>query len=268
MGRAIDMSYGKSQESIGGVGSLEVHKEGGLVKENADILKEMSAPLALDPVPTASLALLPSYPTMLGQLSAADNDMIRALDASRSSLALLDVGLGDLDTFVKRLARAPLDFGGDLSLSEYNALLPLMATANDSLNKAGVAGAQASQLFNMARSRQLVARITLLGVGYPQDRYSTLQYALQQRVKNDGLDFATMTHEDLTPGDVAAATIIAADTNTTPQAIVEEARRSNRRIVDVANARGMSAEALEIFLGLVYLDYADDPVKEATNHPS
>jgi hypothetical protein len=106
----------------------------------------------------------------------------------------------------------------------------------------------------------------MLGLGYPQDRYATLQTALQDRVKNDGVSFDTMLHDDLTPGEVAAASIVAADTNTTPEAIIEEAVTTNRRIVDVANARGMSSTALEIFLGLVYLDYTDDPVKEAKGH--
>ena len=69
----------------------------------------------------------------------------------------------------------------------------------------------------MARSRQLQTRITMLGVGYPPDRYATLQYALQARVKNAGIDFATMQRDDLTPGEVATASIVAADTNTTPQ---------------------------------------------------
>jgi hypothetical protein len=47
---------------------------------------------------------------------------------------------------------------------------------------------------------------------------------------------------------------------------VQEAKSSNRRLVDVANARGMHAESLEIFLGLIYLDYTDDPEKEAHGH--
>ena len=72
-----------------------------------------------------------------------------------------------------------------------------------------------------------------------------------------------MLKGDLAPGDVAAATIVAADTNTTPAAIVQEAKATNKSIVDVANARGMHAEALEIFLGLIYLNYTDDPDKEA-----
>ena len=84
----------------------------------------------------------------------------------------------------------------------------------------------------------------MLGIGYPEDRYATLQRALQARVHNDGMDFTTMTHEDLTPGEVATAEIVAADTNTTPQAIVDEAKTSNRRIVDVANARGMQGYAV------------------------
>ncbi|MBV9102967.1 MAG: M48 family metalloprotease [Candidatus Eremiobacteraeota bacterium] len=266
MGRSIDIAYGKPQEVIGGVGSLERNKEGGLLKENADILRELQAPLKMDPVPSPSLAILPSYPRMLDDIALSNGDMIRSLDASRASLALLDTGLGDLDTFIKRLARTSLDFGGDISPTDYNALVPLMSAATTSLGKAAVAGSQASQLFNLARSRQLQTRITMLGVGFPQDRYETLRYALNQRVKNEGLDFTTMQHDGLTPGEVAAASIVAADTNTTPAAIVQEAKASKKRIVDIANARGMDAQSLEIFLGLVYLDYADDPDKEAHGH--
>lgn len=266
MSRSIDTAYGKAAEAIGGVGTLEKNKESGLVKENAGILKELGEPLKLDPVPPQSLAMLPSYPRMFSDMELTDGDMIRSLDTARASLALLDIGLGDLDALLKRVAGARLDFGGDLSPMEYDALLPQIAKVSDSLSKAAVAGSQAAQVYNLARSRQLQTQITMTGVGYPQDRYATLQRALQVRVKNPGLDFDTMLHENLTPGEVAAAAIVAADTNTTPAAIVAEAKATQRRIVDVANARGMHAKALEIFLGLVYLDYVDDPEKEAHGH--
>jgi predicted Zn-dependent protease len=266
MSRSINASYEKSSSVITGVGTLEKNKESGLVKENNDILHELAAPLDLDPVPAQSLSILPSYPRMFDDLALSDGDMIRALDASRSSLALLDVSLGDLNDFINRLTRSQFDFQGDVSPADYSSLLPLMQKAGDGLSKAAVAGSQAQQLFNLSRSRQIQSRITMLGVGYPEDRFATLQYALQQRVKNTGLDFATMQRDDLTPGEVAAASIVAADTNTTPSAVVEEAQTSKRSIVDVANARGMRSEALEIFLGLVYLDYTDEPLKEALGH--
>ena len=47
-----------------------------------------------------------------------------------------------------------------------------------------------------------------------------------------------------------------------PRAIIAEAKSSKSTIVDVANAHKMHAWPLEIFMGLVYLDYTDDPTKE------
>jgi len=72
-----------------------------------------------------------------------------------------------------------------------------------------------------------------------------------------------LLHENLSPGQVTAAAIVAADSNVAPAVIEQDAAASHRSIVDVANARGMNAEALEIMLGLIYLDYTDDPDKEA-----
>jgi predicted Zn-dependent protease len=266
MSRATDAAFTKSSATITNVGSLERNKESGLVKENADILHDLAAPLQLEPVPAQSLAMLPSYPRMFDDMALTDGDMVRALDAARSTLAMLDVSLGDLNDFAQRLTRSQLDYGGDISPSDYEALVPLMKKSSEGLSKAAIAGSQAEQLYNLARSRQLQTRITMTGVGYPQDRYATLQYALQQRVKNSGVDFAAMQRDELTPGEVAAAAITAADTNTTPESIITEAQTSHRQVIDVANERGMKSEALEIFLGLVYLDYTDDPVKEARGH--
>ncbi|HMD02073.1 MAG TPA: M48 family metalloprotease [Candidatus Baltobacteraceae bacterium] len=262
IGRSLDAAFNKPGEVIAGAGTLQRNKESGLLKDQSDILNELEAPLKLDPIPPQSLALLPSYPRMLSDLQLAESDTIRALDASRSALALLDIGMGDFDTFVKRLTRSQLDGGGDISVMDYTALTPLMQKATQEIGQAAVAGSQAQQLFDLARSRALQTRITMLGLAFPEDRYATLQYALQQRVKNDGVDFETMVRQGLTPGEVAAASIVAADTNTTPSAIIAEARATGKTVIDVANARGMHGRALEMFLGLVYLDYTDDPARE------
>ena len=81
----------------------------------------------------------------------------------------------------------------------------------------------------MARTRQLSSRIALLGLGTSPQRYSSLQYALQQRFGSDGMDYRTMLRDGLTPGDVTVATIVAADIKSTPEAIVAEARSSDAR---------------------------------------
>ena len=263
MGKSLDVATGKASETISGVGSLERNKEGGLLKENSDILTELAAPLKLDNAPPQSLATFPAYPKMLVAVGAADADMVRGVDAARASLAMLDVGLGDLNIFVNELRHVSLDGTGDVAMADYHRIEPMVTKAVDSLNKAAVGATQASQLYNMARARQLETRIDMLGLQESPDRYATFQHALDVRFHTKGLDYDQLAREDLTPGDVAAAVIVGADTNAAPQAVLAEAKADGKTIVDLANSRGMYAQALEIFLGLVYLDYTDDPDKEA-----
>lgn len=265
MARSVNSALqdaGGDTSPIGGVGSLEKNKESGLLKENADIFTEMLAPLSMQPVPAESLAILPSYPHMMNDLTLADGEMLRSVDAARASLTMLDQSVGDLDEFLKELDRVQLGYSSDINQNDYAALAPMMRKSVDELNTAATAASQGAQLFNIARSRQLSVRITLLGLGTSPELYSTLQYALQQRFGSSGVDYRTMLHDDLTPGDVTTATIIAADVKSTPASIIAEAKSSNETIEDVANAHKMHAWPLEIFLGLVYLDYTDDPVKE------
>jgi hypothetical protein len=199
---------------------------------------------------------------MLGEIQNSNADLLRAVDASRASLALLDVGLGDLDRLLRALQ--PNSFGFDMSASNYAKIDPLVTKALDSINKAAVAASQAQQLYMMARSRTFEVKITQLGIAQSADRYSTLQRALDLRFHNaSSLDYDTVIKDDLSPGEATAAAIVAADTNTTPEAIIGEAQTTHRSIVDIANSRQMHAEALEIFEGLIYLDYTDDPEKEA-----
>jgi beta-barrel assembly-enhancing protease len=253
---------GSDTSPIGSVGSLEKNKESGMLKESADIYEEMLAPFAMKPVPTESVAIFPSYPKMINELSRADGEMLRSVDAARAALTQVDQSLGDLDEFLKELDRASISFSGDISPSEYLVLTPLMRRCVDDFNAAATAASEGAQLFNLARSRQLSTRITLLGLGTSPELYSTLQYALQQRFGSSGVDYRTMLHDGLTPGDVTAATIVAADIKSTPESVIAEAKSSGQTIIDVANAHKMHAWPLEIFMGLVYLDYTDDPVKE------
>jgi len=266
MGRSINSGLSDATTSINGVGTLEKNKESGLLRENAAILKEMDATLNASPIPTESLAQLPSYPSIFTELNRADADMVRTIDAARASLTLMDQSLGDLDGFFKAFAQIRTDFRGDISQSTYNDLLPYMQRAMTGFNSAATAASQANQLYNMARTRQLSAHITLLGVGTSPQRYATLQYALNSRFKMDGIDYATMLRKNVTPGDVVVATIVAADIKSTPDEIIDEMVSSNKSPVDLADSHGMHAWPLEIFTGLIYTDYTDNP--ETEMHPT
>jgi predicted Zn-dependent protease len=261
MGRALDTTNAKAQFTLSGVGSLLRNRDGGLLKRNAELLGDMNAKLRADPLTPQVLSTLPEFPRMLGDLSAADADMVRAVDASRASLAILDLGLGDLDLFIRNLQTVRF-FRGDVIESDYKALEPLMTRAVDSLNRAAVVASQGTQLFDMARAGQTEAAIDLQGLAMTPERYATLQHALDVRFKNGTIDYATMIGGDLSPGQVVAASIIAADITSTPQAIVAEAASSRRSMIEVANGHGVPALSLEIFMNLILLDYVDDPEKE------
>lgn len=262
MARSLNSAISDASTALGGVGTLKKGKESGLLKESSEILHEMQTTLDSSPIPSESVAVLPSYPSVLHELQLADSDMVRTVDASRASLTLLDQSLGDLDVFFKEVNRAPTNFRGDITESEYESLVPMMQKAMTELNNAATAASQASQVYNMARTRQLSARITLLGVGTSPQRYKTLQYALDQRFHTDGISYERMLRDNITPGDVVVATILAADIKSTPQEIVDEMMQTKKSPVDLADSHGMHAWPLEIFTGLIYLDYTDDPVKE------
>ena len=267
MGRSANSALQDATSAIDNVGSIDAktNKPDGLLRESAQILGEMQAPLNTSPIPSDSIALFPSYPRMFTDMQAADSDMVRAVDAGRAAAMQLDSGLADLDAFFKRLQQIRLNAFGDIDQFDYATLLPYMQKATASLGAAAISASQASQLYDLARARQLSTRITLLGVGSSPQRYDTLQKAINQRFNNDDIDYIGMLHDNVTPGELTAAAIVAADYKTSPQAIIREAHETHRTVIDVANARGMHALALEIFMGLIYLDYTDDPAKEA--HP-
>ncbi len=261
--RAVNSASDDDAQVIGNVGAAQGDKESGLLLNEREILEEMADPLGMHPMPAESLVLLPSYSSMLRDLSYAQDDAARAIDEARSSLALMDQAIGELDESLRALDRSEV-FSGDLAESDYNGLQPHMAQTMQDFNGAAILASQAAQLYNMARACQLSVRITLLGLGDSPQRYATLQYALQQRFGSDGVDYHTMVRDGITPGDVTAATILAADIQSTPQAIIDESLRTKTPLVDLANEHGMHAWPLEIFMNLVYLDYTDDPVKEMT----
>lgn len=262
MSRALDTANSKAQVTLSGVGSTVRNKEGGLLKLNADILTEMASQLKADPTPPLVLSTLPSYPRMLGDLSSADANMVRAVDASRGSLALLDLALGDLDAFIRSLQGTRI-VRGEVLEQDYKVIEGPMAKAVASLNRAAVAGSQAAQLFDLARVQQLEAAINLLGLASTPERYATLQRAIDVRFHNASIGYGSMLAQNLSPGEIVAASIVAADTKSTPQAVIDESVSTKKSIIEVSNQRGMPAMSLKIFMNLIYLDYVDDPDKEA-----
>ncbi len=264
MGAALNLALSNIQAVVGnqGVGSLDPKKTYGVLEDQQLILRDLAAPLKESPIPSTSAAIFSDYPTMLAELSRSQSDMLGAVDASRAAELLLDGSIGRLDEFFRQFVGIRLNFNGDLNKQDYDALLPYLKKSLDSVNAAAVAASKADQLFNMARSRQLSARITMLGVGSSPQRYASLRYALKQRFGNTGISYGDMLKDHLTPGEVTTASILAADKGEAIRDVIADAKAKGLPLVDEANAQDMHAWPLEIFMGLTYLDYTDNPQRE------
>ena len=262
MSRSVDSSLQDARAPIGGVGSLEKNKEIGLLKDGADIYTEMLAPFSSTPIPADSLAILPSYPQMMSELSLADGDMLRSVDAARASLTMLDQSVGDLDDFLKQLDHVQLGFNGDL---ERKLVRPDFAA-----DAKGRRRVQRSRDGGVARRAALQhgAHPPALGahhaVGFGNLAPALLDPAIRAaatlRLDRSGLSYDAARRLDPRRRDRRYDSC---------RRYQEHARGDRRRskelqetIVDVANAHGMHAWPLEIFTGLVYLDFTDDPAKE------
>lgn len=259
--RAVNSGIDDASQVLDNVGSLSASRDGGVLGDTRELLEELAQPLSVRPVPDETVAMLGAYPQLLRSVDASENDLVRAVELASQATAAMDQGVTQLQDSMRALTYA-YQSGYGQPAQDFGGVSPRVGAALATFNAAATTASQAAQLYNMARARALSVRITLLGVGSSPQRYALFRYALEQRFASDGVDYATMVHDGLTPGDVAAATILAADTQSTPQAVIDESLRTKTPIVDLANEHGMHAWPLEIFMRLVYMDYTDDPVRE------
>ncbi len=267
MSRAVEAVNNKTERSLAGSGSTVRARAGGLIKTGGDILRALKAQLATNPMQPQARAATAAYPRIFDDVAASDANLVRSVDAARAALALLDRSLDEIDRFVRLLIGRRLT-RGDLFEADYNELLPQMRKALAATDRAASAASQAAQLYDLARAEHIEARINQLGLAATPQRYASLQRALDVRFPSTGtIGYQALLDGGLTPGEAVAATVAAADTGTTPQAVVDAARNEHRSIIAEANVRGAQALALKLFMGLVLFDYTDDPDQEARPQP-
>jgi predicted Zn-dependent protease len=231
----------------------------GMLKDDAGVLNEMQAPLRAATISGSTLRLLPHYPALIKQINDSTNQLVGAVTDARGAVALGWQAVGPLDNYLRELDRTPLDFGGDISPRAGSDLKVLATAAITALDAAAAAAEQAQAQYFAAQSRQLQSRITLLGLAFPRARYDTLRHVLHQRLGVEAPSYDEALTLDLAPGDVAAASWLAAEQKVPVSTIVNEQRATGRGYVDMALDKHLSQESLEVVLGLVWEGYAEKP---------
>lgn len=228
-----------------------------MLKDDLGVLDEMNARVSASSLTGDTLRLLPFFGDMTSGMNSSSTQLVAAITANRGALALGWQSLPLLDAYFRQLSRTPVDFGGDISPNSAQQLKPLATAAEQALDTAANAASQAQGLYYSAQARQIQARITLLGVGYPAGRYDSLAQSIHVRLGIDPPTYAQTLTLGMSPGDVAVASWLAAEEKVPVSTVINEQRTNGKPLIDMALDKHLSQESLEVVLGLWWEGYAE-----------
>lgn len=239
--------------------SYLIDQSDGIIRDDAGVLDQMNAPLRGNSIGGDTLTLLPSYGAIDSQMTKSSSELVSGVTAARGAIALVWQGVPAMDQYFRKLDTMGATFGGDLSPRDAQDLKPLALAAFQQLDAAAAAAETAQTMFYAAQARQIQARITLLGLGYPQGRYDTLTHVISRRLNVDPPTYDEALRLDITPGDVAAASWLAAEEKIPVSTVINEQRSTDTPFVDLALSKHLSMESMEVILGLMWEGYAEKP---------
>ncbi len=251
MFKDINLIFDKSSFLIG--------QSDGIIRDDLGVIDQMQAPLNSKYVGGDTLRLLPYYGDIDKEMQASSGELVSSVTAARGAVALGWQSLAAVDAYFRKLDTLNLTFGGDYSPRDAQDLKPLAIAAETQLDAAAAAAESAQTMFYAAQARQIQARITLLGVGYPQGRYDTLTHVIDKRLNVDAPTYDEALKLGISPGDVAAASWLAAEEKVPVSTVINEQRSVGHSYTDMALGRHLSMESMEVVLGLMWEGYAEKP---------
>lgn len=231
----------------------------GIIRDDLGVLDQMGSPLKGNSIGGDTLTLLPSYGDIDSQMTQSSGELVNGVTAARGAIALAWQAVPAMDQYFRKLDTMGATFGGDLSPRDAQDLKPLAIQAQQELDQAAAAAETAQTMFYAAQARQIQARITLLGLGYPQGRYDTLTHVISRRLSVNPPTYDEALRLDIAPGDVAAASWLAAEEKVPVSTVINEQRATGTPYVDMALAKHLSMESMEVVLGLMWEGYAEKP---------
>jgi len=233
----------------------------GMQKDDISVLNEMEAPLR-DRYPSGqALTMFPFYSGMTNEMNRSADELTSSLNATRGAISLAWQTMPYLDAYFRQLDRTEVNFGGDITPRSADDLKPLAAAAEKVLDIAANAAEQAQRQYFTAQSRELMTRITLLGLGYPQARYDTLTHVIHQRLGVDAPTYDEALRLGLSPGQVAEASWLAAEEKVPVSTVINQQRATGQSLIDTGVSKNLSQESQEVVLGLWFEGYAEKPTE-------
>lgn len=251
MSRDLDAIFDKTSNTI--------EQGDGIAKDDMGVLNQMEAPLKASTIGGDSLRLLPYYKDIDGQIRTSTGELTTAVTAARGAMALCWQAVPAMDQYFRKLDQMNLGFGGDLAPRDAQELKPLAAAAESELDAAEQAAETSQTLYFAAQARQIQSRITLLGLAYPEGRYDSLIQSIHTRLDLDPPTYDEALRLGISPGDVAAASWLAAEEKVPVSTVINQQRATGKAFVDMGLDGHYAMESMEVVLGMIFEGYAENP---------
>ena len=230
-----------------------------LLADNQSLLRELSDPLRAGAPTPATQAAMRYYPAIAAQLTTSSDELVRAVDRARAAInsgadaipVLRDyfVVLDSIDTS-----------SGDIAAKDMPRVQAALQKAQDAWDQVKAMALQADDEVYTAQSRWLSARISLFDLTSSPDRYTGFRRALAYRFPGVAVpDYASVLRLGVPPGEISCSAWLAYETKQPVDQILAQAQNTGETCEDMALAKGLLTESMEIAAGLVYQDYIDKP---------
>jgi predicted Zn-dependent protease len=254
LGRSLNTILGDASTVVGGIGSLDPGSKGGLWADSLSLNQQMAGALVNNDVPPDEWGVLSLYPQLNEQVEATNHDIVSSMDDAYQALLRLNRGINAVQDIFGSIERQERAGGGaDPAVVLHGEIV----RTQDAIAPALASAARAEQEYNRARSRQLALRLSLFNATAYPDRREALDAALNQRLTQASSP-SEPTLQTLSAGEYSALRILSADAGVDPSRMVLEAHTKGISVIDLPEFSHVDTEALEIFMGLIYLDYTDD----------
>jgi hypothetical protein len=238
----------------------------GLIDDNLRMLHELAGPLRDVAPPPATQSVMPYYPAIAAALTTSSDELVRAIDRARGAVTSAADGVKVIKDYFILLDQIDTT-SGDIKDADMPRVRAAMDKAQSAWDQIKAAALLADDEVYAAQSRWLSAHLSLLDLTSSPQRYADYQRAMTFRFPGVVTpDYAAAQRSAVPAGEIGCLAWLSYETKQPVDQLLGQEQASGESCEDMALAKGLLTESMEIGVGLLYYDYIDKPhtPKQAT----
>jgi Zn-dependent protease with chaperone function len=231
----------------------------GLIDDNLIMLHELAGPLRDGTTPPAVQSVMQYYPTIAAQLTTSSDELVRAIDRARGAVTSGTDGVKLIKDYFILLDQIDTT-SGDIKDADMPRVRAALTKAQSAWDEIKATALRADDEVYAAQSRWLSAHLSLLDLTSSPERYAAYRRAMAYRFPGVVTpDYATAQRSAVSAGEVGCLAWLSFETKQPVDQLLAQEQATGEACEDMALAKGLLTESMEIGVGLLYYDYIDKP---------